>query len=238
EINVIQPALFAMQIAIARLWITWGLRPDAVVGHSMGEVAAAYIGGALSLDDAARVICTRSKLMKTVSGKGGAMAVTELSLADAEEVVKRYPELSVAVNNSPKSTVLAGDQKSIDLVLAELEGKGLFCRQVKVDVASHSSQMDPLKADLFEALKDIQPQPIQYPVYSTVLSKTMEGTDMDAGYWVNNLRGTVQFAAVMQQLLDDGHTVFIEASPHPVLVNAVQECMEHAKVPAITSASL
>src|SRR5690606_1559381 len=125
-----------------------------------------------------------------------------------------------------------------DLVLAELEGKGLFCRQVKVDVASHSSQMDPLKADLFEALKDIQPQPIQYPVYSTVLSKTMEGTDMDAGYWVNNLRGTVQFAAVMQQLLDDGHTVLIEASPHPVLVNAVQECMEHAKVPAITSASL
>lgn len=239
EINVIQPALCAMQIALAKLWMSWGVKPDAVVGHSMGEVAAAYISGALNLDDAARVICTRSRLMRTVSGKGGAMAVTELSLTDAEAVVERYPELSVAVNNSPKSTVLAGNQQAIDKVLAELESKNLFCRQVKVDVASHSQQMDPLKDELYETLKGIAPVEPAIPIYSTVKSKQMKGGEdrLNAAYWVSNLRGTVQFASVVKQLTEEGHVVFIEVSPHPVLVNAINECAEHYKAPVISAAS-
>lgn len=238
EINVIQPAICAMQIALARLWMSWGIFPKAVVGHSMGEVAAAHISGALSLDDAARIICTRSLLMKTVSGKGGAMAVTELSRVDAEKIAAQHPGLSVAVNNSPKSTVLAGDKTSIEKVIADLEGKGLFCRLVKVDVASHSPQMDPLKDSLRAELQNVAPLKTIIPFVSTVLNKVMDGTDMGAEYWVSNLRGMVQFASVIEKLLDDQHTIFIEANPHPVLVNAVSECADFHKKKIATFASL
>ncbi len=239
EINVIQPMLFAMQVALAKLWASWGLQPDAVVGHSMGEVAAAHIAGALKLEDAARVICTRSMLMRTVSGKGGAMAVTELSLPDAEKFVKQYPLLSVAVSNSPKSTVLAGNQASIDEVLKVLEEQNLFCRQVKVDVASHSQQMDPLKEPLRKALSNsINPGPASIPIYSTVKMKFMEGDSMDADYWVDNLRGTVQFSHAMQELMQTGHTIFIEVSPHPVLTNAVTECAQQFKTDVLSVPSL
>ncbi len=238
EINVIQPAICAMQIALAKLWMSWGIQPQAVVGHSMGEVAAAYISGAIKMEDAARIICERSRLMKTVSGKGGAMAVTELSREEAEKVAANYGgKLSVAVNNSYKSTVLAGDKASIDEVLAQLEAKELFCRLVKVDVASHSPQMDPLKEPLRKELQGVVPQPTVIPFVSTVHNKVMQGTDMGADYWVDNLRGTVQFASVVENLLKDEHIVFIEANPHPVLVNAVTECAEHVRKKVITIAS-
>ncbi len=240
EIDVIQPAIFAMQIALAQLWKAWGIVPQAVVGHSMGEVAAAHIAGVLTLDDAARIICTRSRLMKTVSGKGGAMAVTELNREEAAKVAAAYPgKLSVAVNNSPKSTVLAGDKDSINEVLADLESKGLFCRLVKVDVASHSPQMDPLKELLRTELQSVIPQKALVPFVSTVLNKVMDGTDMGADYWVGNLRGMVQFAAVVEQLMDSATpTIFIEANPHPVLVNAVNECADFHKKKVTTLASL
>lgn len=239
EINVIQPAICAMQIALAKLWMSWGIIPQAVVGHSMGEVAAAHISGALTLDDAANIICSRSLLMKTVSGNGGAMAVTELSREAAEKIAGAYPgKLSVAVNNSPKSTVLAGDKKSIDEVIAQLETKGLFCRLVKVDVASHSPQMDPLKEPLRSKLQHIVPQKTTIPFISTVLNKHMNGEDMGADYWVSNLRGMVQFASVIETLLADDHTLFIEANPHAVLVNAVNECADFFKKKITTLASL
>lgn len=238
EINVIQPMLFAMQVALANLWISWGVRPDAVVGHSMGEVAAAHIAGALKLEDAARIICTRSALMRTVSGQGGAMVVTELSLPDAEKIVKQFPRLSIAVSNSPKSTVLAGDQESVTDVMKLLEKENLFCRQVKVDVASHSQQMDPLKEPLHKALQSIEPQANSIPVFSSVKMKFMEGEEMGADYWVSNLRSTVQFSFAMQELMDSEHTLFIEASPHPVLTNAVLECAQHFKAEILSVPSL
>ncbi len=238
EINVIQPALCAVQIALANVWMSWGIKPHAVAGHSMGEVAAAYCAGILTMTDAARIICTRSMLMKRVSGTGGAMAVTELTLQDAEQVVKRYPQLSVAVSNSPKSTVLAGDKSAIDALIAELESQQLFARLVKVDVASHSQQMDPLREGLREALAAIQPQAAAIPLISTVRKQYMDGTTMDADYWVSNLRGTVQFSAVMNRLMEDKHTVFIEVSPHPVLINAMNECAEAYKHRAITVPSV
>ncbi|MBL0740368.1 type I polyketide synthase [Chryseolinea lacunae] len=238
EINVIQPALCAVQIALAKMWMSWGIRPQAVVGHSMGEVAAACVAGTISLDDAANIICTRSRLMKKVSGQGGAMAVTELNKASAEEMIQRYPALSVAVSNSPKSTVVAGDKQSIEQLLHELESKGLFGRMVKVDVASHSQQMDPLKEDLRQALHFVKPMAGEIPVYSTVQARRMEGQEMNADYWVTNLRNTVQFSAVMQQLMEDQHVVFIECSPHPVLTNAVNECAEFGKAKVITVPSL
>jgi acyl transferase domain-containing protein/surfactin synthase thioesterase subunit/acyl carrier protein/short-subunit dehydrogenase len=238
EINIIQPMLCAIQIAVAKLWMSWGIQPHAVAGHSMGEIAAAFISGALDLDDAARIICTRSRLMRAVSGQGGVMAVTELSLNEAHALTQRYHQVSVAVNNSPRSTVLAGDQEIIGQVMAELESRNLFCRKVKVDVASHSGQMDPLKEELYQSLQGIKPKPTIIPLYSTVKSKVMTGEDMQAGYWADNLRSTVQFATVMEKMIHHGHTVFIEVSPHPVLINAIKECAESLQQPVITIASL
>ncbi|MBL6449389.1 SDR family oxidoreductase [Fulvivirga sp. 29W222] len=238
EINVIQPALCAMQIALARLWESIGLKPDAVTGHSMGEVAAAYISGSITLDEAARVICTRSKLMKTVSGKGGAMAVTELTVPEAEEIIKKYTGLSVAVNNSPKSTVIAGDQKIINELLEELERQGKFCRQVKVDVASHSAQMEPLKDQLAKALQNINPRQNKIPLYSTVKNREVSGEELNNGYWVDNLRNGVQFAGIMEELIKKEFNTFIEVSPHPVLTTAITECLEAFNGHGIVSGTL
>lgn len=227
RIDVIQPMLFAMQVSLAKLWMSWGIKPDAVVGHSMGEVAAAYIAGALTLEDAAKVICTRSKLMRTVSGEGGTMATTALSLEEAERLIERYPKLSIAANNSAKSTVFSGDQEAITAMLAELESQDIFCRQIKVDVASHSQHMDPLKEKLRDALQDIKATPNSVPFYSTVVTGEIpEGETLTADYWVNNLRGTVQFRAAIDKLLNDEYTTFIEVSPHPALVNGLNECIQ------------
>ena len=138
RIDVVQPTLIAVDLALAALWRSWGVEPDAVVGHSMGEVAAACVAGALSLEDAAAVICRRSKLLRRISGRG-AMALVGLSLAEADIAITGHKDrLSVAVANSPRSTVLSGDPEALDEVLAELEERGVFCRRVQVDVASHS----------------------------------------------------------------------------------------------------
>lgn len=239
EINVIQPAICAIQIALAKLWISWGIHPQAIVGHSMGEIAAAHISGALKLEDAARIICERSLLMKTVSGTGGVMLLTELSRAEAEKIAGSYNnKITVAVYNSPKSIVLAGDKHLIGEVSAQLEAKGLFCRFVKLDAASHSPQMDPLKEPLRARLQQIVPQKTTIPFLSTVYLKVMQGTDLNADYWVDNLREAVQFAPAMDKLLEEEHTIFIEVNPHPILVNAVIECAEHNDKKVITVASL
>ncbi len=239
EINVIQPTISAIQMSLAALWRSWGVEPDAVVGHSMGEVAAAYTAGAISLDDAAKIICLRSQLMRRLSGKGGGMAVTELKVEEAEKIVQRFPnQLSLAVNNSPKSTVIAGDIDAIEQVLTELESKGLFCRKVKVDVASHSQQMDPLKQELRDVLQSVSPKKTPVKVYSTVLNQILDGSEMNADYWVHNLRDMVQFASVIEKLLQDKHTIFIEVSPHPVLTTAVNECVEHFQAEAVVVPSL
>lgn len=224
KINVIQPSICAVQIALGRLWLSWGIVPDAIVGHSMGEVAAAHIAGILSLNDAARIICTRSKLMSRLSGSGGAMALTELGLEDAQKMVEKYEsKICIAVQNSPKSTVFAGDKPTIEKLLVELEQNNLFCRMVKVDVASHSSQMDPVKEELRTALQQITPNAAIYPFHSTVRAALMTGTEMNADYWVENLRNTVQFSTIVRRLAETGHSAFIEVSPHPVLVNAINE---------------
>lgn len=235
SINVVQPYLMAMQVALARLWISKGIQPASVVGHSMGEVAAAYIAGALTIDDAANIICTRSILMNTLSGKGGAMAVTELNKEQAEALVEKYNgKISLAVLNSPKSTVLAGDNQIIEQILADLNEQNLFCRQVKVDVASHSPQMDLIKDELFEKVKSVQPLKGQLNIYSTVRNQKLSGEEMDAEYWKSNLRNGVMFSSVNQQLLTDGHQIFIEVSPHPVLSTAISECAQHYNYPNVS----
>jgi acyl transferase domain-containing protein/acyl carrier protein len=227
EVDVVQPAIFAIQVALAELWRSWGIKPDAVVGHSMGEVAAAHIAGALSLADAARIICRRSRLARRTSGRG-AMAVVELSFANASEILTGYEDrLAVAVSNSPTSTVLSGDPDALEEILVGLERDGVFCRRVKVDYASHSPQMDVLREDLLSMLAGLAPRRTKVPLYSTVTRAIASGTDLGPEYWVRNLREPVLFAAVIEKLLEDGVEVFLEVSPHPILLSSIQQCLLH-----------
>lgn len=224
EIDVIQPAIFAIQVALAELWRAWGVEPDAVIGHSMGEVAAACAAGALSLEDGARVICYRSQLMKRVSGHG-AMALVELAYAAAVEAVETMgfaDRLGAAVSNGPTSTVLSGDADSLRTLVARLEDEGVFCRFVKVDVAAHSPHMDALRPLLVSALQGLTAQDSSIPIYSTVLGARLAGSGFDAAYWGQNLRQPVLFSAAIEQALAAGCSAFIEFSPHPVLLAAIE----------------
>jgi myxalamid-type polyketide synthase MxaE and MxaD len=223
EIDVIQPVLCAISIALAEVWRAWGVMPDVVIGHSLGEVAAACVAGAIGWEDAARIITTRSRLMKRVSGRG-AMAVVGLSVAQAQAAIKDYADrLSVAVSNSPTSTVLSGDPAALEAVIATLQAQDIFCRRVKVDVAAHSPHMDALREELVTALRDVQPQSAAVSIYSTVTGQTIDGSVLDATYWGRNLREPVLFAAAVEQAIAAGVTTFIELSPHPILTQAIEQ---------------
>ena len=223
DIDVIQPVLLSMEIALDALWRSWGIRPDAVVGHSLGEVAAGYAAGALRLEDAMRIICSRSLLMRRVRGKG-AMAVVAIPMEKAQEVLAGFEDhLSLAVSNSPQSTVLSGDPSSLEKVLDRLRAQNVFCRLVKVDVASHSPQMDPLMGELRSRLEGIKARPAAIPIYSTVTGERIDGLDLGAGYWARNLRQPVLFSTAVRKLLQDEYTVFVEVSPHPILLFSVEE---------------
>jgi amino acid adenylation domain-containing protein len=223
DIGVIQPAIFAVQVALAALWRSWGVEPKAVVGHSLGEVAAAHIAGALSLEDAARVICGRARLLRRANGSG-AMLATELSPAEAQDLIAGcQSRVAVAATNSHRSTVLSGDAAALADLATELEQRGRFCRWVEVDVASHSPQMNALRADLNDALAEIRPVPATIPMYSTVTGDLVTDRVLDAAYWVENLCSPVRFSAAVRRLLDLGRDTFLEISPHPILLSAVGE---------------
>jgi myxalamid-type polyketide synthase MxaE and MxaD len=227
EIDIIQPALFAIQVALAGLWRSWGIEPQAVVGHSMGEVAAAYVAGALSLDDAARVICRRSRLVKRTIGQG-VMAAVELSMEAARRVLVGYEDrVSIAVSNGPTSTVLSGDPAALEAIVDQLQRQDTFCRMVKVDFASHSPQMDPLRAELLQALEGLEPRPASVPIYSTVTGAVSNGLELEALYWARNLREPVLFSTAVQQLLEGGHDIFLEISAHPILLSSIQQGFHH-----------
>jgi epothilone polyketide synthase D len=224
-IDTVQPTLWAVEIGLCAVLRDWGIEPDYVVGHSMGEAAAACAAGALGIEDAGAIICRRSRLLRTVAGQG-AMYSVELSVADAEAALAGHEDLvSVAVSNSPTSTVIAGDPVALDTIVKGLDERGIFCRQVKVDVASHSPQMDPLREELLASLGELAPRTGEIPFYSTVNDALLTGAELDAGYWVDNLRDRVRFGAAITHLAEQGATVFVEISPHPILLPAIQECL-------------
>ena len=237
DIATLQPTLFSMQVGIASLWRSWGIMPDAVVGHSMGEVAAAHIAGALSLDDAVRVMCRRSGLLRRIVGRG-AMALVELPLREAREAcAAEASRVAVAVSNGPRASVLSGDVEALDRIVATLTARGVYCRPVKVDVASHSPQVDVLRDDLLAQLALVQPGEAQVPLYSTVDAQQLDGTSLDAVYWVRNLREPVRMHDATVQLLADGFDAFIEISPHPILLPSIDDAIEEAGADAVTVAS-
>ncbi|NTX60835.1 type I polyketide synthase [Myxococcus sp. CA051A] len=227
EIDVIQPVLFAMEVALAELWRAWGIEPDAVVGHSMGEVAAAHVAGTLSLEDAATIICRRSRLLRGVSGQGS-MLLVDLTLQEAKEALRGFEDqVSVAVSNSVRSTVLSGAPGALEKISGALTQREVFCRFVKVDVASHSPQMDSLRPELLAALQGISPRASRVPICSTVTGALTDGAAFGASYWADNLREPVLFSTAIERLAVDGHDIFIELSPHPILLPAVEQHLRH-----------
>ncbi|GAB3486253.1 acyltransferase domain-containing protein [Amycolatopsis cihanbeyliensis] len=227
EIDVLQPTMVSLQIALAALWRDWGVRPDAVVGHSMGEIAAAHVAGALSLADAATIACRRSALLRRISGEG-ALAVTELSESEAGELAAAGGgRVSVAGCNSPSSTVLAGDLAALEDIVRTLEERDVFCKVIRNTVASHSHYVDKLRDDLHEALAGLRPGRAEVAMYSTATLDLLSGPELTASYWMRNLRRPVQFARAVGVLAERGHGTFLEISPHPVLLTAVRQCLTH-----------
>jgi myxalamid-type polyketide synthase MxaD len=231
----LQPALFAMQVAIARTWQSWGVRPAAVLGHSMGEIAAAHVAGALSLDDAVRVVCGRSRLLTELSGRGG-LLLTELEHDEALELVSnREHEISVAAVNGPRAVVLAGTDAALDDMLARLSARGLFARRVAVEFAAHSPQVEPLVPRLRSAVEDIRPHAEAVPLYSTVTGGPIDGDELGPAYWARNLRQTVLFATALDRLVENGIDMVLEIAPHPVLLRSIAEAVRGTDAVALAS---
>jgi mycocerosic acid synthase len=224
-IDRVQPTLFAVQVALAAtIEKSYGVRPGAVVGHSLGEAAAAVVAGALSLEDGARVICRRSRLMSRIAGSG-AMASVELPAlqVNSELMARGIDDVAVSVVASPQSTVIGGATDRVRELVSAWEKRDVMAREVAVDVASHSPQVDPILDELAAALADLNPMSPKVPYYSATLFDPRERPVCDAGYWVDNLRHTVQFAAAVQAALEDGYRVFAELAPHPLLTHAVEQ---------------
>jgi acyl transferase domain-containing protein/D-arabinose 1-dehydrogenase-like Zn-dependent alcohol dehydrogenase/acyl carrier protein len=229
RVDVVQPVLFSVMVSLAALWRSQGIEPDAVVGHSQGEIAAAYVAGALSLADAARVVALRAHALTRLSGRGG-MAAVELPAAELSKLLARYDgRLSIAAINSPSATVVSGESQALDALLAELAQREILGRRIAVDYASHCAQLEEIKHDLLAALSDIAPGPSRIPLYSTLHAELVDGETLDAAYWYENGRSTVRFSEAVQNLLADGHAYFVEVSAHPVLTQAVQNTADAAK---------
>ncbi|CAN5130017.1 phthiocerol type I polyketide synthase PpsA [soil metagenome] len=222
-IDRIQPVLVAVQLALTALWRSYGIQPDAVLGHSMGEVTAAVVSGALSPAEGFQVICTRSTLMARLAGQG-AMALVELSGTAAEELVADDPELTVAVYASPRQSVIAGPPAKIDALVTELSARDRLARLIDVDVASHHPTVDPVLAELRSQLADLMPGFPSIPVFCTTAGHESDPV-FDAQHWVDNLRNPVQFTQAVTAAAAQ-HGVFIEVSPHPLLTYAIDDTVE------------
>ncbi|MFE9804547.1 SDR family NAD(P)-dependent oxidoreductase [Streptomyces goshikiensis] len=224
--DVLQPLVFAVQVGLTALWDSWGVRPDTVLGHSLGEAAAAWAAGRLALRDAARVVHHRSRLMARIDGKG-AVAVVRLDPCRAAEAAARFGRGRVVTvaENGPLTTVLAGDPEALQDCLAAVGRQGVDCHLVDMRVASHTDHCDPLLAELGDVLAALRPLPARIPMVSTVTAGPADGP-LDAEYWQRNLRWPVRFSGAVRHVLDDGPAFFVEIGPHPVLGRPLAEAAE------------
>lgn len=235
----LQPTLFTMQVAMAATMQAQGVRPGAVIGHSLGEGAAAVVAGALSLEDGLRLICRRSRLMSRIAGKGATAAVELPAKQVLSELTGRgIDDVVVAVVASPQSTVIAGTTQTVRDLVADWEQRGVMAREVPVDVAFHSPQVEPIVGDLTEALAGLKPMTPEIPFYSATLFDPREEPVCDAEYWVTNMRRMVRFATAVQAALEDGYRVFAELSPHPLLTRALEQTAAGRQTPMAALAAM
>ncbi len=225
---IAQPAIFGLQMALTLLWASWGIRPDVVVGHSVGEAAAAWAGGVLPLEAALRVIFHRGRCMQLVPPVGRMLAVG-LSHADAERYVAPFAgRVAIGAFNSPDSVTLSGDADAVAAIERDLVTLEVYCRPLKVSYAFHSHHMDVVRQDVPDSLRGLEPCEPTLAVYSTVSGRRAVPGDFDAGYWWRNVREPVQFADAMAAILGEGCDLVVEVGPHPVLSGPVKECAMHA----------
>ncbi|MFI0901913.1 SDR family NAD(P)-dependent oxidoreductase, partial [Streptomyces sp. NPDC020983] len=222
RVDVVQPALWAVMVSLAAVWEAYGVRPAAVVGHSQGEIAAAVVAGALTLEDGARVVAVRSRALRALSGRG-AMASLALGPEAAEAVLAGHPDVAVAAVNGPSSTVVSGPPEAVAEVVAQVGADGGRARLVDVDYASHGPQVDEIAAELTGLLGTVTPAGTTVAFYSSLTGGRVDTGDLDTGYWVRNLRHRVRFADAVGAALADGYRVLVESGPHPVLGAGVQE---------------
>jgi len=230
RVDVVQPASWAVMVSLAGLWRAYGVEPAAVVGHSQGEIAAACVAGALTLRDGARVVALRSQaIARGLAGDGGMVSLA-LPAEETRARLERWEGgLEVAALNGPSATVVAGEQRALDELLADCEERGDRARRVQVDYASHSRHVERIEGELARLLADVRPgsaRAAAVPFFSTVESDWLGEAAVDAGYWYRNLRQTVHFQPAVRELAEQGYGTFVEVSPHPVLTSAVQETLE------------
>ncbi|XVS67797.1 SDR family NAD(P)-dependent oxidoreductase [Actinosynnema sp. CA-299493] len=226
RVDVVQPVLFAVMMSLAALWRSWGVEPAAVVGHSQGEIAAACVSGALSLEDAARVVALRSRVLRRLAGRGGMVSIAA-SESEVRGLIAPFGErISVAAVNGPSAVVVSGEPDALDDLVAACEADGVRAKRIAVDYASHSAQVEELREELAQVLAPIAPRAGEVPLYSTLTGEVEDGSALDADYWFRNLRSTVGFADAVESLVGNGFGVFVECSPHPLLTMAVQEQAE------------
>ena len=238
ETRVGQPAIFALQVGLAALWRSWGVEPAAVLGHSAGEMAATYIAGVLSLEDAIRVTFHRSRLQYRTAGQGGMLAAG-ISREEAARLVERHPRaISIAAINGLRSITLSGDVAVLAEIDKALNEADVFSRALQVDVPYHSPKMEQLEKELLECLSEIRPRPASTPFFSTVTGTGLVGSELDARYWYRNVREPVLFHDTIGKLIDAGHRVFLEIGAHPVLRRDIAACLTEKSLQGATLGSL
>ncbi|MHC5907886.1 beta-ketoacyl synthase N-terminal-like domain-containing protein, partial [Streptomyces sp. S6] len=233
--DMVQPVLWAVMVSLAAVWEAAGVAPDAVVGHSQGEIAAATVAGMLSLEDGARVVALRSRSLKVLAGAGGMLSVA----ASAEVVKGRLDDrVALAAVNGPAAVVISGEPQALEELKAQFEAEGIRARMVAVDYASHGPQVDRLEAEIREVLAGISPRKGRVPMVSSMSGETLTGEELDAGYWYDSLRNTVHFDPAVRTLSQQGHQLFIEVSPHPVLTGAITDTLEEVAEVGVVPAAV
>ncbi|BBY20154.1 type I polyketide synthase [Mycobacterium stomatepiae] len=222
RVDVVQPVLFAVMVSLAELWKSVGVNPDAVIGHSQGEIAAAYVAGALSLRDAARVVTLRSKLLRSLAHSGGMVSIA-CSTERARELLAPYGNrISIAAVNGPSAVVVSGELDALEELIGFCADLDLRTRRIDVDYASHSIEVEAIRDELTAALAGIEPRISRVAFFSTVSGSRLDTAGLDAAYWYRNIRQTVQFDQAVRTACEHGYRTFIESSPHPALIAGIE----------------
>ncbi|ORV61713.1 polyketide synthase [Mycobacterium europaeum] len=223
RVDVVQPVLLAVMVSLAELWKSVGVNPDAVIGHSQGEIAAAYVAGALSLRDAARVVTLRSKLLRSLAHPGGMLSIA-CSTERARELLAPYGNrVSIAAVNGPSAVVVSGEVAALEELVGFCADLELRTRRIDVDYASHSVEVEAIRDELIQALDGIEPNSCRVAFFSTVTGNRLDTAGLDAAYWYRNIRQTVQFDQAVRAACEHGYRTFVESSPHPALIAGIED---------------
>jgi acyl transferase domain-containing protein len=226
RIDVVQPVLFAVMVSLAAQWRALGVHPDAVLGHSQGEIAAAYVAGALSLRDAAKVVTLRSKAISAIAGTGGMVSIPS-PVERVHVLIEPWAQsISIAAQNGPSSSVVTGNAAALDELMTVCARDGLSATRIPVDYASHSAHVEELRETLRESLSGLQPRTGEFAFISAVTGAGLDTTILDGDYWFANLRQPVLFEQSVRWAYEHGYRTFVEFSPHPVLSVGIQESLE------------